>query len=198
MREQGRLIEWNDERGFGFITPLGGKTRIFVHVSQFPRDLRRPMATDLVTYNVGTDERNRAVAREVVFLAPTHARHEESRPLSPVELAVPAMFTVVLLVLVAMRAVPTAVLGLYALASIVAFAMYWQDKAAAMRGGWRTSESALIGIALIGGWPGAHVARHVFRHKTHKQPFRTFFWVTVCANCTFLALIVAALSTTPG
>ncbi len=48
MREQGRLTEWNDERGFGFIEPLGGGARVFAHISEFPKVLRRPMATDLV------------------------------------------------------------------------------------------------------------------------------------------------------
>ena len=45
---------------------------------------------------------------------------------------------------------------------------------------------------LVGGWPGALVARRVFRHKTTKQPFRTIFWVTVIANCVALAWFVAA------
>ena len=31
-RRQGVLLEWNDERGFGFITPSTGGERVFVHV----------------------------------------------------------------------------------------------------------------------------------------------------------------------
>ena len=38
MRSHGNLVRWNDDRGFGFITPAQGTDEIFVHISQFPRD----------------------------------------------------------------------------------------------------------------------------------------------------------------
>ena len=64
------------------------------------------------------------------------------------------------------------------------------DKAAARQGRWRTPESTLHTLALVGGWPGALVAQRVFRHKTTKQPFRTIFWFTVVANCAALAWLL--------
>lgn len=70
MRQQGRVTEWNDDRGFGFVTPLDGGSRIFVHISAFPHGGRRPRALDLVTYEVGQDERGRRRATEVNFLTP--------------------------------------------------------------------------------------------------------------------------------
>lgn len=73
MRHQGRLTEWNDDRGFGFVTPLDGGARVFVHVSEFPRDKRRPLATDLVTYTAGRDDQGRPCAQEVLFLTPVHS-----------------------------------------------------------------------------------------------------------------------------
>ena len=35
-RFTGKLKTWNDERGFGFITPIDGGQDIFVHVSEMP------------------------------------------------------------------------------------------------------------------------------------------------------------------
>lgn len=48
---------------------------------------------------------------------------------------------------------------------------FWQDKQASVRGERRVSEADLLGLALIGGSPGAFVARRRFRHKTRKEPF---------------------------
>lgn len=57
------------------------------------------------------------------------------------------------------------------LVNLCTFAAFWSDKRAALRGTWRTPESSLLRAALLGGTPGAFLARRVFRHKTRKQPF---------------------------
>lgn len=92
--------------------------------------------------------------------------------------------------LVALDELPIVVLAAYGLFSVVAFLLCRADKAAAPQGGWLTAESTLHTIALVGGWPGALVARQAFRHKTTKQSFRTIFWITVIANCATLAWFV--------
>jgi uncharacterized membrane protein YsdA (DUF1294 family) len=81
----------------------------------------------------------------------------------------------------------------YVLLSLVALVLYRADKRAAQRGAWRTRESTLHLVALLGGWPGALAGRRLFRHKTRKQPFVTVLWLTVVTNCAgALVLLLAA------
>lgn len=109
-------------------------------------------------------------------------------------LVAPAVYFLVLAVLVLMRWLPAAVLGMSAVLSVVLFVMYGADKSAARRGAWRTPESSLHLGAVFGGWPGALIAQQVFRHKTAKQPFRTVFWITVGLNCIGVAGVAALMA----
>ena len=57
--------------------------------------------------------------------------------------------------------------------NLVTLHAFWLDKRRAIRGEWRISEASLLFLALVGGTPGAFLARRLFRHKTRKQPFVT-------------------------
>lgn len=100
-----------------------------------------------------------------------------------------AGFMVLLLASAWLGQPPPAVALLYFGASVLTFALYAQDKAAARRGAWRTPESTLHFLALAGGWPGALVAQQLLRHKSRKAKFRAVFWATVLANVAGLLLL---------
>jgi uncharacterized membrane protein YsdA (DUF1294 family) len=42
---------------------------------------------------------------------------------------------------------------------------------------------------LVGGWPGAIVGQQAFRHKTQKQPFKTYFIISVMLNISVLVAL---------
>jgi uncharacterized membrane protein YsdA (DUF1294 family)/cold shock CspA family protein len=184
-RRQGVLADWNDDRGFGFIKATAGGSRLFVHVSAFPRG-ERPVIGCEVTYAEFRDERGRARAGAVQYLTSPPTRKPGGGGMRLV-LAVVASFFALLMSLVVLDKMPVTLLAADGLLSIVAFFFYGKDKSAAEQGRWRTPESTLHMLALVGGWPGALIAQRFFRHKTTKQPFRTIFWITVMANCVALA-----------
>lgn len=62
--------------------------------------------------------------------------------------------------------------GYLALINIVLFVLFGRDKAAAQRGGQRTPETTLLGLAVIGGSLGGLLGMLLFRHKTRKIAFR--------------------------
>lgn len=187
-RQRGVLGDWNDDRSFGFITPASGGSRVFAHISAFPGG-ERPVAGCEVTYARVKDERHRARASEVRYVSVRRtSRMVGGAALRALVVAV--LFFALMAVLLRLDEVPVWLASAYGLFSAAALAMYAVDKAAAVRGSWRTSESSLHAIALLGGWPGAMLARQVFRHKTTKQPFVAIFWGTVVANCTALAFFV--------
>lgn len=69
---------------------------------------------------------------------------------------------------------------------------FWQDKGYALAGASRIPESELLGLAFIGGSPGALIARQLFRHKTRKQPFSTLLML-ICFGQTLALLALTAL-----
>lgn len=190
MRYQGRLTTWNDEKGYGFITPNGGGTRVFVHRNDFGRG-RRPRGDELVTYELLVDDKKRHNARNVQYVATRRARG-----LPAVGAIVAPVLTVIffayLLSTSAGGKLPWAVPGWYAVLSVLTYVAYRADKAAAVRGTWRTQEQTLHALSLAGGWPGALVAQRWLRHKSTKASFLATYFFTVAINLGALIWFVQA------
>ncbi|HLL30272.1 MAG TPA: DUF1294 domain-containing protein [Allosphingosinicella sp.] len=68
---------------------------------------------------------------------------------------------------------PVPALALLLLVNLVTIFGFRGDKRRAAAGAWRVPEAGLLGLAAIGGTPGALLASRLFRHKTRKQPFAT-------------------------
>lgn len=65
MRFNGTLTKWNEEKGFGFITPSGGGKDLFVHISEFPKTKRPTVGNPLIfQIKEGADGRRKAISIE--------------------------------------------------------------------------------------------------------------------------------------
>jgi len=187
MREQGRVVEWNDARGFGFVESHDGGSRAFVHISELASGSRRPAKGDLVTYSLGRDAKGRWQARSVRYVGRRSGTESTKQArISPLDLCLLAFFLAVLLATAFGVVLPIAFFFVVLILSVVTFIAYGLDKRASRRGSWRTSEAALHLLSLFGGWPGALMAQRWFRHKTRKAGFQAVFWTTAVLNMLLL------------
>lgn len=196
MRLQGKISEWDDARGFGFVSPNGGGERCFVHIRAFAARDRRPATGDVVTYDVQPDAQGRRTAVAVRFAV---VRGNVRRPPMPSDTAarktgwrapIAGVFLAAVGVLVALGRVPPWVMAVYLGMSALTLAWYAVDKSAARDSRRRTPESTLQSLALLCGWPGALVAQQVLRHKNRKVAFQQVFWIAVVINVLALGWFV--------
>jgi uncharacterized membrane protein YsdA (DUF1294 family)/cold shock CspA family protein len=202
VRFDGVIKSWNDERGFGFITPTRGDQEIFVHISAFGPGSRRPQVNQRVTFEVELNRDGKKRARDARFAQAGSGganieRRLRARQRLATLLVLPAFCALFLVVAVIWR-VP-AWLGLvYVGASVLCFALYAIDKSAAVTGRWRVSEQNLIVLGLLGGWPGALLAQQLLRHKSSKATFRAAFWASVAVNVVAFVAISGLLARASG
>ena len=190
MIKKGTITSWNDDKGFGFITPDSGEERIFAHIKAFKYQARRPEVNRLVTYTLSKDKQGRKCAAEITMsAAPVIKKTAHGNGNTSVMLA--GSFLCIVAICGFLGRVPFWVLGLYFSMSLTTYVLYAFDKSAAQKGSWRTSESTLHIFSLFCGWPGALVAQQKLRHKSKKVSFRGVFWGTVALNfCAFLLLTI--------
>lgn len=181
MRTKGKLASWNEEKGFGFITPMTGGKQIFIHIKAFSNRNRRPVVGQIVTYTQSSDKQGRPQAIKATLTG--DRLPEKKRSNGYLSIIVAISFLIIVGISVFSTKIPLHILALYMAASLLTFIMYAFDKSAAQNGVWRTQESTLHLLSLAGGWPGALIAQQKLRHKTQKQTFRSIFWVTVLLNC---------------
>lgn len=193
-RVSGCLSQWDDAKGYGFITPDGGGAKVFVHVKAFGLRPQRPFIGERLSYREGQDAQGKRRAVDVQSLEPraappSPAPHDGGRVL----LLIPAFAGFVLACHLAWG-LPHGVWALYSAMSMASFLVYALDKRAAGRGDWRVAENTLHALSLACGWPGALLAQQLLRHKRAKPSFQRLYWLTVAGNiAAFVAIFTPLL-----
>lgn len=198
-RLQGRLVKWDDERGFGFIETEDAQ--VFVHIKAIRKIATRPRAGDRVSYAIGVGRDGRPAARDVEiaganprdWVAERRGLPERSFARESYRVYAALGLLVLLLAVVILRQAPVWVLAAYAGMAFVSAWNYWLDKRFAADGHWRTSEVTLLGLDLVGGIIGGLLAQHIFRHKTAKPSFAVWTFLIAALHALFTLAVLAGV-----
>lgn len=207
MRDQGRLVEWFDDKGYGFIQPEdGSKGRVFLHIKDFIRPGPRPIIGCALEYLVQLDGLGRYKAKQVTYLKAsqtqkntqkiqTKIKSEAQRQVAfqPMQVAI-VIYILVVAGLTLAGLLSSMVLLLISVINAITYWMYAQDKEAAQAGNSRVPENTLHILSVLGGWPSAWLAQQKLRHKTQKQPFRKIYFCTIVFNILIILWLISPLN----
>ena len=197
MRDQGRLVEWFDEKGYGFIQPNDNeKDRVFLHIKDFARPGPRPILGCALEYVPLIDGKGRVRAQQVTYLKAKNIKKSQAKaatkkakqhPLTTFSI----VYIVILAGLVLLGLLPSVYLFVISIINLLTYWLYAQDKQAAQAGERRVAENTLHLWAFLGGWPAAHLAQQKLRHKTQKQPFRNIYFAMIGLNVVLIILLIS-------
>ncbi|MGA9698421.1 MAG: DUF1294 domain-containing protein, partial [Acinetobacter sp.] len=168
MRDQGRLVEWFDEKGYGFIQPNDtSKDRVFLHIKDFARQGPRPIVGCALEYTVLLDGEGRFRAQQVMYLKASQTQkilpkpknvNEQAQKLKPMQIACVG-YILALAVFTIAGLLSGMVLLFISIINAMTYWMYAQDKEAALMGKRRVPEQTLHILSFLGGWPTAWLAQ---------------------------------------
>ena len=189
MLVKGKIVQWDDAKGFGFIQPLLQGERVFMHINATQSRGRRPVMGDVVTYQLGKDNKGRVQAQQVTF-AGEKRKIRRAKAAARWPMVVVLGFFVMLLTATLATTLPLYIVLLYAGMSLLTFFVYWWDKRRAQKEKQRTPEKRLQLLSLLGGWPGALLAQNYLRHKSQKRAFLVTFFFALLSNIALLCILM--------
>lgn len=204
MRDQGRLVEWFDDKGYGFIQPNDeAKDRVFLHIKDFAQKGPRPLVGCALEYVVQLDGQGRFKAKQVTYLKASQAKKlskksnsvdtQSSSKLQPMQILC-VIYIIALVILTTTGLLDSLALFFISIINVMTYWFYSQDKEAAQLNQRRVPENTLHILAFLGGWPAAWLAQQRLRHKTQKQPFRKVYFCTIFFNILLILWLISPLN----
>ncbi len=197
---KGKLIKWNDDRGFGFIQPVDSSQEVFLHICELKDATRRPQVDDIIYYYVVAEEDGKFRANNAFIPG---ARSNQISSSISLAIGTTSPFPIQEMLLLSILPLVTSIhffattrnplpFILYPTMSVLTYALYANDKSRANRGKWRIPEQSLHLCELAGGWLGGFVAQQKLHHKSKKKSYQIKFWTIViihqigCLSCIFV------------
>ena len=197
----GRVVFWQDAKGFGFLTCQQNQQKVFFHIRDFVTKSARPELGDELQFQLDEDSAGRTIATQLQFTDPAKQHIAKKQPSSQwidlnyaqdISLYFRSGFLMLLVMALLFGSLPLMLPILYIEASLFTYWLYKQDKAAAMVGQpTRLPEESLQLYSFIGGWPGALLAQKKLAHKRSKFQFQREFWLVVAGNAVLIIWLLS-------
>ncbi len=206
----GKIVRWDDEKGFGFIQSGADGKEVFFHITAYHYRYRRPKVGEVVRFYCNrpiADAKQQAV-RVVLKEHEASLSSNQAHDLNETHVDMVKLLLAVVLgggYLYWVYSLSEKLAAVYGVVSLIALWYYNHDKSVAVANAnrrksghqGRTPENTLHQIGLLGGWPGALIARALFNHKTSKADFIRVFWLMAWLNVALTAALLILFPDNP-
>jgi uncharacterized membrane protein YsdA (DUF1294 family)/cold shock CspA family protein len=173
---QGIVINYNSEKGYGFIKTSEYEENVFVHITDV-QNAKLLEVGQKVEFQVEKNTKGLAAIHVV-------AGDKEKSPYATFGIA--SLILIVLLFMLTANYMEPLIAYLLSI-NVTTFLLYGYDKFISSTEKIRIPELNLQTLALLGGSPAALVAQKFFRHKTLKGTFQVVYWVIVVVQVALLS-----------
>ncbi|PMJ97612.1 DUF1294 domain-containing protein [Vibrio sp. 10N.261.55.A7] len=172
----GKIEQWDERKGYGFISVDRQAPRILFHLSDLSGYSQKPRLNERVHFTLAKDAHGSFVAK-----------HIERPMVFGFPIAVMVWFVTILASSVWLIEYPAVSLLYYALVSTVTYVFYLYDSSAMVDGQTRVPELLLHLLAIMGGWIGATIAQGTLRREPSSFSYQWGFWISVAINISVYA-----------
>ena len=123
----GQILNWNTEKGFGFIQPEAGGKHVFVHISDYSQRHKPPVKGLAVNYALSEDSKGRPCDVDVKPIK-GHKNNSLHTKQQRFAIILAVVFALFLAALTFSKIIPFLIVGIYVVMSLLTFLLYAHDK----------------------------------------------------------------------